>query len=168
MSQLYALEVFAGSARLTAEIRLLGLQDSLGIDHRLQSRLPAPVLSLDLSESSAREIVMSILDSPNLIYIHLAPPCGTASRARDIQRCANDPPPARSDKHPDGLPDLHKTHPALHARVLSANALYEYSGFLFAEAFRRGIFASLENPARSHVKVAQGQLHQHAKAVGAS
>ena len=77
LSQLFCLEIFAGSARLTAQIRLLGMADSLGVDHKLQTSLPAPVLSLDLQQSSAREMVMTIFDSPNLVYVHLAPPCGT-------------------------------------------------------------------------------------------
>ena len=81
LSQLFCLEIFAGSARLTAQIRLLGMADSLGVDHKLQTSLPVPVLSLDLQQSSAREIVMTIFDSPNLVYVHLAPPCKTASRA---------------------------------------------------------------------------------------
>lgn len=39
-------------------------------------------------------------------YVHFAPPCGTASRAREIRRKGCDPKPLRSDEEPDGLPHL--------------------------------------------------------------
>ena len=127
------------------------MADSLGVDHKLQTSLPAPVLSLDLQQSSAREIVMTIFDSPNLVYVHLAPPCGTASRAREIRRSKHDPKPARSEAFPDCVPDLLRTDPVLHKRVMLANALYRLTGELFREAHNRGIFCSVENPLRSHM-----------------
>ena len=59
------------------------------------------------------EIVFSFINTgtapelkrPNLIIgVHLAPPCGTASRATEIKRRRGpNPPPLRSEARPDGL-----------------------------------------------------------------
>ena len=80
---------------------------------------------------------MTIFDSPNLVYVHLAPPCGTASRAREIRRSKHDPKPARSEAFPDCVPDLSRTDPVLHKRVMLANALYRLTGELFREVHRK-------------------------------
>ena len=57
-----------------------------------------------------------------LLWIHLAPVCGTASRARDIRRFHNDPKPLRSEEWPEGLPGL---SPKELERVSLANRLFE-------------------------------------------
>ena len=43
-----------------------------------------------------------------LVYVHMGPPCGTASRAREIRasRSSHGPPPLRSTQFPEGLPRL--------------------------------------------------------------
>ena len=49
ISQVFALEVFAGTARLTACLKSLGLVDSVGIDCTMPTRLNGPIIKLDLS-----------------------------------------------------------------------------------------------------------------------
>ena len=44
----FALEVFAGTTRLTACLRSLGLVDSVGIDCSMPTRLNGPIIKLDL------------------------------------------------------------------------------------------------------------------------
>ena len=81
----------------------------------------------------------------------LAPPCGTASRARDIpaysngKRIAN---PLRSGQHPDGLPLL-RGHDL--ARVTSANSLYAFTAAVAGMCSQHGIPWLIENPARSYM-----------------
>ena len=82
--------------------------------------------------------------------MYILRPLATASRAREIRRSKHDPKPARSEAFPDCLPDLSRTDPVLHKRVMLANALYRLTGELFREA-HRGIFCSIGYCLRSHM-----------------
>jgi hypothetical protein len=73
------LEVFSGSGNLTCEVRRVGLRESTGIDHKVHQRVRAPTVKLDLAKPSDQAVFQIFLHDPNLIYIHWAPPCGTAS-----------------------------------------------------------------------------------------
>ena len=66
--------------------------------------------------------------APGCTYVHFAPPCGTASRARFIKRRGrHNPPVLRTDDHPNGLPHLSPLHAA---KVAAANLLYSNSSFV--------------------------------------
>ena len=140
------MEVFCGSGRLTASVRKLGVVEAIGIDHTLSKRLQAPAIKLDLNSPNGREVLMNMMESDSVMWIHFAPPCGTASRARNIRRGPHDPPPARSEGWPDGLPNLSGT---LQSRVSLANELYSLTSELSKKAYEMGIFTSVENPWRS-------------------
>eukprot|EP00435_Cladocopium_sp_Y103_P073459 s448_g43.t1 len=73
----------------------------------------------------------------------MAPPCGTASRARLIQRRGRR---VRTETHPDVLPSLTGV---LLARVLSANCLYQITCDLVRLCESLGKLRSVENPGRS-------------------
>lgn len=87
------------------------------------------------------------MHSPLLVWVHLAPVCGTASRARDIQQLPSDPKPLRSCDYPEGLPDLTGIDAE---RVLVANELFSYACHVFHLACQAGKLATMENPSRSH------------------
>ena len=141
-------EIFAGSAGLTAAVRKVGLSASVGVDSSVSTKCRAPVIRLDLRQSHAQTLMWQILSRPNLIGVHLAPPCGTASRAREIVRkSGSSPKPLRSDQYPDGYPWLRGTN---RDRVSSANALYDITGQVLAYCLQHNIVVSVENPARSH------------------
>ena len=123
LNQLFAIEIFAGSGKLTASIRAMGLQDSFGIDSKLPPTLRSPIIKYDLTNEEHLELVQNLIRSPQCCYVHFAPPCGTSSRARLIQRKGRwNPPIVRTDQYPDGLPNLSGT---LAIRVAAANKLYE-------------------------------------------
>ena len=86
-------EIFAGTAGLTAAVRKIGLHSSIGIDSSVNTNCKAPVIRLDLRLEHARVLLWQVLNRPNLIGAHLAPPCGTASRAREIVRKSGPSPP---------------------------------------------------------------------------
>ena len=141
------MEVFSGTSRLTAAIKQLGLRDSFGIDHAISNRLVAPVVQLDLTQSENFEFLQDIICEPGCIYVHFAPPCGTASRARFLKRRGRyNPPILRTDDCPDGLPSLTALHAA---KVAQANKLYECTQSLCRLCIEEGIPFSIENPARS-------------------
>ena len=77
------LELCAGTAGYTAALRRAGF-DALGVDHaRNRHSVQAPCAMLDLSTECGQAIAWEVLNSGRLLYVHAAPPCGTASRARE-------------------------------------------------------------------------------------
>ena len=80
----FILEIFAGTGRLSREVRACGVL-AWGIDHQagtLQRECEC-MLDLDLTTPQGKANLRTLLLMPNLVYVHLAPPCGTFSRARD-------------------------------------------------------------------------------------
>ncbi|CAE7403302.1 unnamed protein product [Symbiodinium microadriaticum] len=146
LSSFFCVEVFAGSGRLTAELKSSGFRDSVGVDHVVPKHIVSPIVKLDLLEPDSVQMLFDMIDSPFCIYVHLAPPCGTASRAREIPG-RHMPQPARSEMHPDGLPALQGP---LLDRVRKANQLYGLAGRIFSHCMRAGKLVSCENPANSH------------------
>ena len=141
-------EIFAGTAGLTAAVRKIGLHSSIGIDSSVNTNCKAPVIRSDLRLEHARTLLWQVLNRPNLIGVHLAPPCGTASRAREIVRKSGpSPPPLRSERWPDGFPWLRGLN---RDRVRSANMLYDLAGQIVRHCIDIGVLVSVENPARSH------------------
>lgn len=129
ITDLYAVEVYSGTAGLTAALRRVGLVHSLGVDAYITKQVKAPVVRLDLTTSSGVELLWKILQHPRVAFVHLGPPCGTSSRARDIRRKKRpDPKPLRSAQFPDGLPTLQGVSAK---RVQAANQLYSLAGQFF-------------------------------------
>ena len=143
----FCLEIFAGSGRLTACLREVGL-DAWGVDHRggkIAPETPA-LFFFDLTRTCDLQKVLRLLEHPLLVYVHLAPPCGTCSRARDIRP---GPPPLRSEQWPLGLPGLEQKCFKDFRRVQSANKLYEATATIINVLITKRIAWSLENPANS-------------------
>ena len=103
---------------MTASLRALGPIDSFGVDSVLPQRLNGPIIKLDLLNPSHLEHVKSLICNPACVYVHFAPPCGTASRARLIQNQQHTLPPPLSN----GLPWLTLEQ---QIRVDKANQLYQ-------------------------------------------
>ena len=102
-----ALELCAGHAGYTAALYDHGFE-AIGVDwQHNQHDSVIPVMSVDLSSQTGQDLIMRIIDGGRVKYVHMGPPCGTASRARDKRvpawlrkRGAPDPKPLRSDKFP--------------------------------------------------------------------
>ena len=108
-----------------------------------------PTIKLDLTLPDHVALLLEMLDDPDLVYVHMAPPCGTSSRARDIRRKHGyDPPKVRTTTQPDGLKNL---SPTLQKRVDLANKLYDVAAQVANICFTYGIFFSVENPWRSYM-----------------
>ena len=110
-------------------------------------RLMCSILQLDLFKASHVDLLKDLISSPNCVYFHMAPPCGTASRARLIQRKGRSIPPiVRTDKHPNGIPGLSGS---LLAKVLIANNLYQITCDFIRLCEKLDKLWSVENPGRS-------------------
>ena len=143
-------EVFAGSGRLTKHVRSFGV-DGWAVgwkDGRLAHETPAFLL-LNLTAAADPDALRRLLLHPQLRWVHFAPPCGTASRAREIPMKNSEKhgsPPLRSELFPLGLPGLEVTRPRDFARVQAANELYRLTAELAAACIEKGIAVSVENP----------------------
>ena len=124
-------EVFAGAAVLCATAKQYGLETSLAVDKNKKKTARCAILQLDLTVPCNQDLLTQWIQSPLLLWLHLAPVCGTASRARDIRRFPGDPKPLRSNEFPEGLPSLNEQDSK---RVFLANQLFEYACKLFADA----------------------------------
>ena len=135
-------EIFAGSCNFSSTAVSMGFQ-SIAVDHVPAKRWH--VLQLDLREPGAQQLLLSTLRCLLPALVVLAPPCGTASRARDIPAYSNGKRiahPLRSGQHPDGLPSL-QGHDL--ARVTSANSLYAFTAAVAGMCSQHGIPWLIEN-----------------------
>lgn len=110
---------------------------------------------LDLSKPSSASFLCSKIDAGHVLFIPMAPPCGTASRARDKpipvwlrKRGVPSPPPLRSEEHPCGLPSLRGQNLV---RVELASACYQTAANVFSHAHAKQVFAFIENPKNSYM-----------------
>ena len=139
------IELCAGTALLSQQAAEAGFR-TLAVDHHGNRFKPhVHVLQLDLRSPSSWEFLRGVLSSQAVAHVHIAVPCGTCSRARDL---SPGPPPLRDLHHVWGLPGLSPTD---HARVQSANAIYEGAAafFEFVLASFPQIGVSVENPLHS-------------------
>ena len=149
---LLCIEIFSGSGKLTATIRKLGLR-AVAVD-RSSSRTTGPVMHLDLTKHDDLVFLKNFIRSErdNLIYVHLAPPCGTCSAARNKrhrnleQAGFNLPQPLRSKLYPMGLPHIRGLDAA---KVASANLLYQATFEIVMLCIKLDVLCTVENPENS-------------------
>ena len=96
-----------------------------------------------ISKKADRKILEDILSMDCILYCHFAPPCGTASAARQIKP---GPPSLRSIRFPMGFKHLKGINKQ---RVVAANFLYRWTKKMIVRLERAGAAWSVENPASS-------------------
>ena len=142
------IEMFAGSGRVTAALKALGVNSAFGVDHRKLSAI-APIMVADLTTRSGQALFMTWVETPSLAGIFAAPPCGTCSLARNIKvrdpkgRIISGPVPLRSSTYPEGFPNLKGTNLK---RVTAANKLYAFLTKVVLRAHDKNIICVIENP----------------------
>ena len=158
----FCVEVMCGSAKLTRALRSQGF-DAIGVDHSRNKHTPCgPVVNFDLTKAHGKELLTKLFRQGRVKYVHLGPPCGTSSRAREKpvpkakrREGAPQPPPLRSEEHPEGLPQLWLDPPPKlftlehRVRVEKANVLYALTAEIATWCATDGVAFSIENPERS-------------------
>ena len=153
LTDVLVIEIFAGSARLTAAIRDAGMS-GVAVDHD-KSRSTGPHIALyDLNNRSQFDALVEFtsLEKHRIIWVHFAPSCGTASRARERplksleKKGYRIPKPLRSDEFPLGVPGLQGTDKH---RTETANITYSRTAELATMLDKWGITISIENPLNS-------------------
>ena len=153
LCDLYVIELFAGTARLTRCMKKAGFQ-AMAFDKTSKRSEGQVILEADLTN---KEEVSSFLDFVRLkarqvAYIHMAPPCGTASRARGKRlkflkaHNIKEPTPLRDDSFPDGF---HWLSGSDKIRTEVANILYENTATIARIAIEMSIAFCIENPSNS-------------------
>ena len=150
-----ALEVCCGHAGLTAALCDAGL-DATGVDWKKNRHQPTiPILNVDLTTEQGQQFIMSLLQDETLLYVHMGPPCGTFTRARERpipewQRRwdAPCPGPLRSDDRPEGLSPRHLT-PLDSLKVHKGNVIAEFCAKVASFCIEHNKFFSIENPTGS-------------------
>ena len=151
------IEVCCGCARVTKSCQSLGMK-SVGVDWSgCKDKPEGRVFWHNLATDQGFENFMELLEANkgSIKVVYMSPPCGTASRAREIRRRKPnsegkiiDPKPLRSDAHPDGLPWLKGI---AKEKVRIANVLYANMVRLAEWCDQNGIAWAIENPSNSHM-----------------
>jgi hypothetical protein len=144
------LEVCAGTARLSEAISIYGIP-TLSVDYdRNRHTASMPIIKVDLSDAAQVAVLLEPIEMGLVEVMTAAPPCGTASRARDIPMSANShgPPPLRSSDFPWGLPNLKGD---IEHRVELANTVYRSIALLVMAMLSKGKAVLIENPLRSYL-----------------
>jgi hypothetical protein len=143
------IETCAGTARLSAALAKWGIP-TLSIDYdRNRHNSQMPIVKLDLTDPDAVAILLEPIEKGMVEVLTSAPPCGTASRARDIPIPGKlAPRPLRSEEWPGGLPDL---CPEDKSRVEKANLVYDAVFILVRAMLQQGRSVLIENPLRSYL-----------------
>ena len=153
LSDVLVIEIFAGSARLTSAIRDAGMA-GVAVDHD-KSRSTGPHIALyDLNDRSQFDALVDFIrmERHRIIWVHFAPSCGTASRARERplksweQKGFKIPKPLRSDEFPLGVPGLQGIDKQ---RTETANITYSRTAELAKMLNQWDITVSIENPLNS-------------------
>ena len=143
------IEICAGTAMLSRCFQEVGF-DIMAVDHTHNRFHPlAHICNLDLSLRSSWEFLEYVVRNFPVCFVHAAPPCGTCSRAREINLGgARQPRPLRSDQYPHGLHDLSTEE---QARVDAANSIYQHLSAFLMLCTHMNIPWAVENPARSYL-----------------
>ena len=135
------------STEITAMLRsLLGVFDDPKLtSHSLKTTCLSWCAKADVSRERGRDLLASWLKNPRVVGVFLAPPCGTASRARSIKlkRKRNAPEPLRDDNNPNGLKSLSFVNKM---KISQANKLYHLTSQVLTYAVKHGMVVCVENP----------------------
>jgi hypothetical protein len=148
----FAVELFCGSARFSAAMEALGLS-CLGVDYIRNASIPESfTVSLDLCLAENWNTIRSFAASGTVFFM-LEPPCGTASRAREIpisvhlrEQGVPQPRPLRTEETPDGVDGLTEIEML---RLTNANLIYMHVGEFVKWIVDNNLFFVIENPYRS-------------------
>ena len=151
LHQLLFVEICAGSARLSKAAKKQGFS-VLPVDNSNSRASGIHICLFDLTDPHQFQCLMDALRAHKnrIILIFVAPPCGTASRAREkpIKGIADPPKQLRSDRFPNGLPTLQR---ADKIKTEVANLVYEAVAQIVIWSDREGIPIVIENPLRSYL-----------------
>ena len=153
LSELLFVEIFAGTARLSKHAREAGFR-VLPVDKTAARSSQIYIAQYDITDPCQFKSLLQVLESEkgHLAAVHLAPACGTASKAREkkllswVRKGFKVPVPLRSSSKPMGVDKLSGLDKV---RTEMANQVYEKTAELIEFCVAHDILCSLENPENS-------------------
>ena len=153
LSSILMVELYAGSARLSKACQQVGVR-SVAVDKTTQRSQGNRTFVCDVTNEADLCMLKSFLsaEGDNLAWLHIAPACGTASRAREKPNRTLEkagyrvPKPCRSDQYPLGLPNLQGLDKT---RTEAANEVYKVTAELVRMVPKLGVVCTIENPSNS-------------------
>ena len=146
-------EIFAGTAKLSKQAREAGFR-VLPIDKTSARSSQIYIAQYDLTEPDQFSSLMQVLHSEQhrIAAVHLAPACGTASKAREkklskgVKRGFKAPKPLRSADKPMGVDSLEGLDKI---RTEMVNQVYEATATIIQFCIQASLLCSLETPENS-------------------
>ena len=153
LSDVLMVEIYAGSARLARACRHVGCR-SVAVDKTTERAHGSKNFVCDVTKTEELEMLKQFLqaEKQNLGWVHFAPACGTASKAREKPNRVLEkagfrvPKPLRSTEFPMGLPNLSGIDLI---RTEAANHVYQVTAELTRMLALWGVFVTVENPTNS-------------------
>ena len=153
LNDVLMVEIFAGSARLARACRHTGCR-SVAVDKTTDRSQGTKNFVCDVTKPEELDMLMQFLSAErnNLGWVHFAPACGTASKARERpnrnleKQGFRVPKPLRSAEFPLGFPHL-KGFDLV--RTETANRIYEVTADLVRLLVGWGVFVTIEDPTNS-------------------
>eukprot|EP00971_Amphidinium_carterae_P348071 6490303-Amphidinium_carterae.1 len=145
-----AIVLFAGTGRLARHLTRLGFQVLAFERFMARRHIESAIEQVDFHSTSCRAFLLSLLRSPQVTFLYMSPPTSTTSRVAN--RVANGrraqllPRPLRSDRCPQGMPNLPQDQ---QTRLSLANDLLQFAFIMFETAAANAIPVVCENPFRS-------------------
>lgn len=148
LKDLVVLELCCGTAGVTASFRKAGMTGCIAIDKIKNRNAKSSIIQLDLTCEADQKLVREWIMHDSVVGVFWAPPCGTASAARqiDLPDEPNAPKPLRSVLEPDGFDFLEG---ADLERVSLANKLYSFCAETIDLCHSLGKLIMVENPRNS-------------------
>ena len=146
----WALELFAGSARLSRHLGHHGFHPIAIDSYNQHQKYESSVTFACLADPAVQSYILQLLEDKKVFFVFISPPCDTANRGRKrpLPRSwvGDVPCPLRSSTFPDGLPSLTVRD---HERVHHANCLYAFSASVFNSCRQNNVACILANPSSS-------------------
>ena len=109
---------------MTACFKQCGFVNSIAVDKTRTPGALVAIVPLDLTKHEDQQAVLQWIKHPAVKGVFMAPPCGTASAARQTKIPGMNPPkPLRTLEEPDGISTLSGLDLV---RVSAANVLYSF------------------------------------------
>ena len=153
LSDVLMVEIYAGSARLARACRHVGCR-SVAVDKTTERAQGSKIFVCDVTKTEELDMLKQFLqaEKQNLGWVHFAPACGTASKAREKPNKVLEkagfkvPKPLRPTEFPMGLPNLSGTDLI---RTEAANQVYQVTADLMRMLVLWEVFVTVENPTNS-------------------
>ena len=150
-----AIEICCGHAGLTAALWNVGFE-ATGVDWIGNRHRPTvPIVRADLTTPEGQDLVWKLIEDKKVAYVHMGPPCGTFTRAREIPvpqwkqaLGAPAPKPLRTTEEPEGI-HYNNFSDSDKLKIQKGNQIAWFCAKIAEHCLQHGILFSIENPRNS-------------------